>query len=50
MAIGFPIAIFQLVTLFLFFLHLQPILKGLPGDVDHVADADCLEQFTSASL
>ena len=25
-------------------LHLQPILKGLPGDADHVADADCLEQ------
>ena len=26
------------------FLHLQPILKGLPGDADHVADADRLEQ------
>jgi hypothetical protein len=25
-------------------LCLQPILKGLPGDADHVADADCLEQ------
>ena len=25
-------------------LHLQPILKGLPGDADHVADADRLEQ------
>lgn len=24
--------------------HLQPILKGLPGDADHVADADRLEQ------
>ena len=31
--------------LFVFqFLHLQPILKGLPGDADHVADADRLEQ------
>lgn len=26
------------------FLHLQPILKGLPGDADHVADADRLKQ------
>ena len=25
-------------------LHLQPILKGLSGDADHVADADRLEQ------
>ena len=25
-------------------LHSQPILKGLPGDADHVADADRLEQ------
>lgn len=25
-------------------LRLQPILKGLPGDADHVADADRLEQ------
>ena len=25
-------------------LHLQPILKGLPGDADHVANADRLEQ------
>ena len=25
-------------------LHLQPILKGLPGDADHVADADRLER------
>ena len=25
-------------------LRLQPILKGLSGDADHVADADCLEQ------
>lgn len=25
------------------FLHLQPILKGLPGDADHVTDADRLE-------
>lgn len=24
--------------------RLQPILKGLPGDADHVADADRLEQ------
>lgn len=24
--------------------HLQPILKGLPGDADHVADADRLER------
>ena len=24
-------------------LQLQPILKGLPGDADHVADADRLE-------
>ena len=24
-------------------LRLQPILKGLPGDADHVADADRLE-------
>lgn len=26
------------------FLHLQPILKGFPGDADHVADADRLER------
>ena len=25
-------------------LRLQPILKGLPGDADHVADADRLER------
>lgn len=25
-------------------LHLQPVLKGLPGDADHVANADRLEQ------
>ena len=25
-------------------LHLQPILKGLPGDANHVADTDRLEQ------
>ena len=25
-------------------LRLQPILKGLPGDADHIADADRLEQ------
>ena len=25
-------------------LRLQPLLKGLPGDADHVADADRLEQ------
>lgn len=24
--------------------HLQPILKGLPGDADHIADADRLER------
>lgn len=24
--------------------HLQPALKGLPGDADHVADEDRLEQ------
>ena len=24
-------------------LRLQPVLKGLPGDADHVADADRLE-------
>ena len=23
--------------------HLQPILKGLPGDADHIADTDRLE-------
>ena len=28
----------------IFFLHLQPLLKGLPGDADHVADADRLER------
>lgn len=27
-----------------FFLHLQPILKGLPRDTNHVADADRLER------
>ena len=26
------------------FLHLQPILKGLPGDADHIADANRLER------
>ena len=25
-------------------LRLQPILKGLSGDTDHVADADCLKK------
>ena len=25
-------------------LRFQPVLKGLPGDADHVADADRLEQ------
>ena len=31
--------------LFVFhFLHLQPILKGLSGDADHVANADRLER------
>ena len=25
-------------------LRLQPVLKGLPGDADHVADADRLER------
>ncbi len=31
--------------LFLFhFLHLHLVLKGLPGDADHIADVDCLEQ------
>ena len=25
-------------------LRFQPILKRLPGDADHVADTDCLEQ------
>lgn len=35
---------FPLYFLLGFFLHLQPILKGLPGDTDHVADADRLEQ------
>ena len=29
----------MLVLFLLDFLHLQPILKGLPGDADHVADA-----------
>ena len=26
------------------FLHIQPILKGLPGDADQIADADRLER------
>ena len=31
--------------LFLFhFLHLHPVLKGLPRGADHIADVDCLEQ------
>lgn len=34
----------MLVLFLLDFFHLQPILKGLPGDADHVADADRLEQ------
>lgn len=34
----------MLVLFLLDFLHLQPILKGLPGDADHVADADYLER------
>ena len=34
----------MLVLFLLDFLHLQPILKGLSGDADHVADADCLER------
>lgn len=34
----------MLVLFLLDFLHLQPILKGLPGDADHVADADRLER------
>ena len=24
--------------------HLQPVLKGLPGDADHVTNADCLKR------
>ena len=32
-----------LLSVFVFF-HPQPILKGLPGDADHVADADRLER------
>lgn len=35
---------FCLIGLFFLLLHLQPILKGLPGDADHVADADRLER------
>lgn len=35
---------FSLYFLLGFFLHLQPILKGLSGDADHVADTDRLEQ------
>ena len=37
----------MIIYLFLFYFnifHFQPILKGLPGDADHVADADRLEQ------
>ena len=34
----------MLVLFLLDSLYLQPILKGLPGDADHVADADRLEQ------
>lgn len=34
----------MLVLFLLDFLHLQPILKGLSGDADHVTDADCLER------
>lgn len=33
----------MLVLFLLDFLYLQPILKGLPRDTNHVADADCLE-------
>ena len=36
-----PTTLFHLVVQTL---CLQPILKGLPGDADYVADADCLEQ------
>ena len=35
---------FCLIGLFFLLLHLQPVLKGLPGDADHVTDADRLEQ------
>lgn len=34
----------MLVLFLLDFLHLQPILKELSGDADHVTDADCLER------
>lgn len=34
----------MLVLFLLDFLHLQPILKGLSGDADHVTDADRLER------
>ena len=33
----------MLFTYIVQFLHLQPVLKGLPGDADHVTDADRLE-------
>ena len=35
---------FCLMGLFFLLLHLQPILKGLSGDADHIADADRLER------
>ena len=34
----------MLVLFLLDFLHLQPILKGLSGDADHVTNADCLKR------
>lgn len=34
---------FLYVLIFVQPLYLQPILKGLSGDADHVADADCLK-------
>lgn len=34
---------FCLIGLFFLLLHLQPVLKGLSGDANHVADADRLE-------
>lgn len=35
---------FCLIGLFFWFIHLQPILKGLPGDADYAADTAWLEQ------
>ena len=37
-------------NLYFSLLHLQPILKGLSGDADHVADADRLEQSRGGEL